>query len=132
MIRYVNEWLYLFIGRVIFFRKDETFMQEGFSYHIKDAYFQTVDAHGLMRNKENGGHRPHYYCIEDENVRGLYWVIPISSKVEKYEALRLKKIKRNGICKHDRDRQICWKRVCIFDPKHVSCYGKICGSYSYG
>ena len=41
----------------------------------------------LKGNKE--GNRPHYYCLEDAD--GLYWMIPLSSKIEKYQKLMDKK-----------------------------------------
>ncbi len=51
-----------------------------------------------MSNKENGNYRPHYYAIKDEKNDNLYWMIPISSKVEKYKKIHDKKMKRYGKC----------------------------------
>lgn len=34
----------------------------------------------------NEGNRPHYYCFEDTNT-GIYWMIPLSSRVEKYRRI---------------------------------------------
>ena len=74
----------------------------GFSYHLKDEFFSKVkkDAsdNSLMINKENGNYRPHFYCLEDERANGLYWVVPISSKVEKYRKIQEQKIDRFGKC----------------------------------
>ena len=32
------------------------------------------------------GIRPHYYCFED-SVMGLYWMIPLSSRIDKYKKI---------------------------------------------
>lgn len=45
----------------------------------------------LKGNKE--ANRPHYYCFKEEKV-GLYWMIPLSSKVEKYKRIMNQKIER--------------------------------------
>lgn len=39
-----------------------------------------------MKNKEDGHGRPCFYSFQDEET-GLYWFIPISSKVDKYFAI---------------------------------------------
>lgn len=36
----------------------------------------------LKGNKEES--RPHYYCFQDD-IDGIYWMIPLSSKIEKYK-----------------------------------------------
>lgn len=51
-------------------------------YIIKDEYFSDFPNEKYMQNK--GENRPHYYAIKDKD--GLYWMIPISSKVEKFQA----------------------------------------------
>ena len=73
-------------------------MKIGYAYHLKDSFFALVNDPTLMSNKENGGYRPHYFCLEDEKRKGLYWAIPISSKIEKYRAIVNKKIERFGKC----------------------------------
>ena len=45
-----------------------------------------------MGNKENGSYRPHFYAIQDKKNQALYWMIPISSQVEKYKVIIEKKI----------------------------------------
>ena len=62
-------------------------IKQGYSYHIKHSFFLTVKDSSLMSNKEGGNYRPHYYAIEDSNDRGIFWMIPISSKVEKYKKI---------------------------------------------
>ena len=63
-------------------------------YIIKDAFFDKVNDPYLKGNKE--GNRPHYYCLEDAD--GLYWMIPLSSKIEKYQKLIDKKKSEGKPC----------------------------------
>lgn len=51
-------------------------------YIIKDQYFADFPNDKYMQNK--GENRPHYYAIMDSD--GIYWMIPVSSKVEKFRA----------------------------------------------
>ena len=74
------------------------YVKQGYSYHIKDSFFSDVSDSYLMGNKEDGNYRPHYYAIEDSGNKDIFWMIPISSKVEKYKKIIISKIKRNGKC----------------------------------
>ena len=51
-----------------------------------------------MSNKENGDYRPHFYAIRDKKNSALYWMIPISSQVEKYKGIVEKKRRKYGKC----------------------------------
>ena len=51
-----------------------------------------------MSNKENGNYRPHFLAIQDSKNKDLYWMIPISSQVEKYKKIIEKKMERYGKC----------------------------------
>jgi hypothetical protein len=64
---------------------DLTDHMPGFVYHIKDSYFDTVRDGKLMRNHEGGALRPTYFCLRDEKTQ-LLWMIPMSSRVEKYRS----------------------------------------------
>ncbi len=57
--------------------------QFGF-YVIKDEFFEKFNDPYLKGNKDQN--RPHYYCFKDE-ADGLYRIIPMSSRVEKYKAV---------------------------------------------
>jgi hypothetical protein len=70
----------------------------GCSYHIKDDFFSRVQDESLMVNKDGGGYRPHFYCLEDDEVGGLYWVIPVSTKVDKFRPIMNKKVAKYGKC----------------------------------
>ncbi|MCM1212461.1 MAG: hypothetical protein NC318_12755 [Blautia sp.] len=73
-------------------------IQQGYSYHIKDEFFNMVQDKYLMSNKENGSYRPHFYAIQDKKNQELYWMIPISSQVEKYKVIVEKKKRKYGKC----------------------------------
>ena len=60
-------------------------------YIIKDSFFEYVNDPYLKGNKE--GNRPHYYCFKDNN--GLLWMIPLSSRIKKYQSI-IDKRKRLG------------------------------------
>lgn len=69
--------------------------KEGYVYHIKDSYFDKVNDDKLMANKENGNFRPTFFCLKD-NETGLLWVVPMSSKYDKYKAIGEKQTQRYG------------------------------------
>ena len=71
--------------------------QKGLLYHIKDAYFDTVQDEKLMQNKEGGAFRPTFYCYKDPDS-SIRWMIPLSSRVEKYRTIRDKQVKKYGRC----------------------------------
>ncbi len=72
--------------------------QEGYVYHIKDDYFQKVQDDKLMRNKEGGAYRPTFFCMRDQKIDGLLWVVPMSSRTEKFQAIMDKQAARYGRC----------------------------------
>lgn len=54
-------------------------------YRIKDSFFERFTDPYLKGNKKES--RPHYYCFADKEVRGLYWVIPMSHKIDKVQRI---------------------------------------------
>lgn len=64
-------------------------------YIIKDQFFADADDLYLKGNKEEN--RPHYYCFKDSSD-GIYWVIPLSSKVEKYQKIIDNRIAQGKPC----------------------------------
>lgn len=76
-------------------------MENGHFYYIKDQYFLDFPDSKLMNNKEsiNGqSHdRPCFYTFKDSST-GLYWMIPISSQVQKYRRYYDSKIEKRGQC----------------------------------
>lgn len=73
-------------------------LQQGYSYHIKNGFFDVVQDKYLMSNKENGNYRPHFYAIQDKKNQALYWMIPISSQVDKYKVIVEKKKRKYVKC----------------------------------
>ncbi len=71
--------------------------QDGYVYHIKDEYFEKVKDERLMQNKENGTYRPTFYCLRDEST-SLLWMVPLSSRVEKFKAIHDKQVAKYGKC----------------------------------
>lgn len=74
-------------------------MVENKLYFIKDEYFDKYkcdDNKGNKKADKDGDHnRPCYYAFKDGDI---YWMIPISSKVEKYEREYDKSIAKYGMC----------------------------------
>ena len=71
--------------------------KKGYLYHIKDEYFAKANDDKLMQNKEGGSFRPTFYCYRDEKTSQL-WMVPLSSRVEKYRAYHDKRVKKYGSC----------------------------------
>ena len=71
-------------------------VETGYIYHIKDEFFDRVNAKGLMINHENGRSRPTYFTIRDNDI---LWFVPLSSKVDKYKQIIDNKIKKYGECR---------------------------------
>lgn len=64
------------------------YKQQGL-YTIKDEYFERFRNEYFMDNKQEN--RPYYYAVKSDN--GIIWMIPISSKIDKYKA-KIKKDER--------------------------------------
>lgn len=64
-------------------------------YIIRDTFFEDMSDPYLKGNKT--GNRPHYYCFEDSNA-GIYWMIPLSSRIDKYKCIVEKKAKAGKPC----------------------------------
>ena len=64
-------------------------------YVIKDQFFIDAADPYLKGNKDEN--RPHYYCFKDSKD-GIYWVIPLSSKVEKYRRIIESRIAAGKAC----------------------------------
>ena len=63
-------------------------------YIIKDKFFVDMPDPYLKGNK--AGNRPHYYCFEDTNT-GIYWMIPLSSRIDKYKQIMENKKKLGNL-----------------------------------
>lgn len=67
-------------------------------YFLSDEYCEKFKNYGVMSNKEittnRINRRPCFYAISDPQNPEIYWMIPISSQVEKYERLLREKLKK--------------------------------------
>ena len=66
----------------------------GHFYFLKPEYSQQFANPKFMNNNEHN--RPYFCAFTDGN--DIYWVIPISSKVEKFERIYNDKVKRYSKC----------------------------------
>lgn len=73
-------------------------LETGYLYHITHDFFSEMADMGLMFNKENQKYRPHFCAIQDSKNSELYWMIPLSSKIEKYQLIIQNKINKYGKC----------------------------------
>ncbi|MCM1540392.1 MAG: hypothetical protein NC121_03935 [Blautia sp.] len=64
-------------------------------YIIQDKFFEDMSDPYLKGNK--AGNRPHYYCFEDTST-GICWMIPLSSRIDKYKRIIEKKEKAGKPC----------------------------------
>lgn len=69
-------------------------IERGF-YTIKDEFFVEFNDRYLKGNKSEK--RPHYYAFRD-NSTGLFWVIPMSSRVDKYRRIIENRESQNKPC----------------------------------
>lgn len=60
-------------------------IKSGHLYFISDAFFEKVKDPNLKVDYENTK-RPHYFAFYDKKT-GLHWLVPCSSKVEKFQAI---------------------------------------------
>lgn len=70
-------------------------------YFIDQKFFELVEDETLPKNKpsdQNGKHNRPAYCAIKIDQSDYYWVIPVSSKVEKYQRLYDKTMKRYNRC----------------------------------
>ena len=73
-------------------------MTKGKFYFLSDEYCEKFSKHGVMTNKEataDGLHRrPCFYSIQDIKNDNIFWMIPVSSQIEKYKKILENKLKR--------------------------------------
>ena len=62
-------------------------------YFVSDDFFDKVNDPNLKRNYEKT-QRPHYFALRDKEA-SLLWLIPCSSKIEKFERIIEKREKYN-------------------------------------
>ena len=66
-------------------------------YILKDEFFIEMNDPYLKNNKNCN--RPFYYCVKESiSNKDIYWMIPLSSKVEKYKKIIKSKVDSNKRC----------------------------------
>ncbi len=70
----------------------------GKSYHIDNNFFAMVNDNALMENKQGNHYRPHFFFFKDPKTPGIFWAIPQSSQVQKYQRILQQKIAKYGKC----------------------------------
>lgn len=84
-MRYINSRVRsLVYKRESFFISGRRILMESGFYVISDNFFRDFPEPNLKGNKCE--HRPHYYALKDKNT-GLYWMIPMSSRIDKYRRI---------------------------------------------
>ena len=78
-------------------------MESGKLYFIKDSFYKRFKGCGLLENKETINGKPHnrpccYLFKFDVTNDEIYWMIPLSSKVDKYETQYNKSMKKYNMC----------------------------------
>lgn len=91
-------------------------MKQGFFYFISDEFYKKYDPKNLlMQNKVGTHNRPCFFAFPDPKNANIFWFVPISSQVEKFE-----KILQNIL-----DKQI--ERGVKFPKCNTIRFGKVMG-----
>lgn len=77
-------------------------MLQGQFCFLEEAYYKKFPDDKLMRNKEVIGgishNRPCFFAFPDKENPNILWLVPVSSKYEKYRAIYDKKVEKYGRC----------------------------------
>ena len=103
-------------------------------YIISDSFFTDFPDPYLKGNKDEK--RPHYFAFKDSKS-GLYWMIPMSSRVDKYRAIINKREAQKKpcdilhICKLDNGKESVFLIQDIFpiSEKYISRPYTICNNH---
>ena len=103
-------------------------MQIGKLYFVKDEFYERFKDYGLLENKiivDGKEHnRPCCYLFKfKENNEDIYWLIPISSQVTKYEEQYQHSMEKYGMCDNISFGYVLGER-CAFLPQNLRFYHK--------
>lgn len=77
-------------------------MQPAQLYFLSDQYYIDFPDDKLMKNKdiiEGVPHsRPCFFAFRDSKIPDIYWIVPISSRVGKFQQVEKDKIRKYGRC----------------------------------
>ena len=82
---------------------------------LSDNYYEDFPNHNLMQNKETVdgklADRPCFFAFKDTIHTDILWLVPISSKYEKYKAIYDKNIQRYNRCQFIRFGEVLGKQA---------------------
>lgn len=71
-------------------------------YFLSDQYYLDFPDDKLMANKDTtdgiSHNRPCFFAFSDANNPDIYWIIPISSRCDKFKRIEQEKIQKYGRC----------------------------------
>jgi len=77
-------------------------MKQGQFCFLDDQYYKDFPDEKLMKNKEAVNNvlndRPCFFSFSDREVPEILWLVPVSSKYEKYKPIYNKKVEKFGRC----------------------------------
>lgn len=99
-------------------------------YFLSDEYCEKFKYYGVMSNKEasvDGLHRrPCFYSVVDCRNPDIYWMIPISSQVDKYRRILNNKLKKYKVYDglefgyvQGREAAFLLQNICPVKKEHV-------------
>lgn len=77
--------MYIFPGQFVF---------------LNDQYYTDFAEKNIILGHQVSGanYRPYFFAFPDEEEPKIFWLVPVSSRYEKYRAIVGQKISRNGFC----------------------------------
>ena len=82
---------------------------------LSDEYYERFPNHGLMKNKEDGEGiihgRPCFFAFKDIKNKDIFWLVPISSKYNKYKPIYDKNMRDYGRCSFIRFGKVLGKEA---------------------
>ncbi len=73
-------------------------MTKGHFYFLTDEYVKKYSSCGIMGNHEindnETGGRPCFFAIQDDAHNDIFWMVPISSKIEKFQQILAYKLQK--------------------------------------
>lgn len=77
-------------------------MRQAQLYFLSDQYYRDFPDEKLMKNKDVTNEvihsRPCFFAFKDSKIADIYWIVPISSRYEKFKRIEQDKIKKYGRC----------------------------------
>ncbi len=103
-------------------------------YFIKDEFLDKFSEQNLMRNKPTDGDgkphgRPCFFAYRDDKEPSILWLVPISSRIEKYRNLEKRRIEKYGRCNDiifgevlGREAAFLLQNMCPVTEKYIEPY----------